>query len=89
MGVWIGGLIANEGKSKVKCKLNQNQKKSKCMNYVIMDSVFASEFDCLRTVSLILIVTGNVIPLERLSRVACRVSRIGFRASRIAYRVGS
>ena len=46
MGVWIGGLIANEGKSKVKCKLNlkcklnQNQKKSKCINYVILDSVF-------------------------------------------------
>ena len=58
MGVWIGGLIANEGKSKVKSKIkyNKKQKKSKCINYVIMDSVFAkNEFDC--SVSLILIVT--------------------------------
>ena len=31
-----------KSKLNLKCKLNQNQKKSKCINYVIMDSVFAS-----------------------------------------------
>ena len=47
MGVWIGGLIAKLKliKAKSKIKYNQNQKKSKCINYVILDSVFGCEFD--------------------------------------------
>jgi hypothetical protein len=37
MGVWIGGLIAKLKliKAKSKIKYNQNQKKSKCINYWI------------------------------------------------------
>ena len=95
MGVWIGGLIAKLKliKAKSKIKYNQNQKKSKCINYVILDSVFGCEFDLLRTVNcfwlwLLVRFWFDVIPkihLKRLSRVAYRVSRIAHRVWRIAY----
>jgi hypothetical protein len=50
----IGGLIAKiklNQKAKSKIKNNQNQKKNKCNNYVILDSVFGCAFDLLRTVN--------------------------------------
>ena len=42
MGVWDRGA---DRKTKSKIKYNKNQKKSKCINYVILDSVFGCEFD--------------------------------------------